>query len=277
VTPLLDAVVLAEGSFVDGFPRGRDDTWDEARRRHPAVFDDDRWRLAVRCFLLRSSGRTILVDTGVGPESAPAFSWTGRRGALPDELERAGVSPGDVDVVVVTHVHDDHLGWNVAEGTDRPLFERAGHLIHPADWELMASADDPEDRDVFQAVLAPIERAGLLELVADRVELTSELTLVHAPGHTPGHQVVLIDSAGVHAIVSADLVNHPAQLLQPGLAGASDLDPSLAAATRRAFLERIAQEERLVLPAHFPQPAGHIVRDGDRWDWTPEGFGSPIA
>lgn len=275
--PLLDAVVLAERSAVDSFPGGRADTWGEARRRHPALFLGDRWRLAVRCFVLRSGGRTILVDAGVGPETAPAFAWSGGRGALPAELETAGLSPDDVDVVVITHVHDDHLGWTVGEGTDRPLFARARHLIHPADWELMASASDPEDRDIFEATLAPIERAWLLELAADRVALTPELTLVHAPGHTPGHQVVLIDSDGARAIVSGDLVNHPAQLLQPGLNGTSDGDPPLAAATRRAFLERIEEEERLVFPAHLPGPAGWFVRDGDRWDWTPEGGGRAIT
>jgi glyoxylase-like metal-dependent hydrolase (beta-lactamase superfamily II) len=277
VIPQLDAVVLAERPYVDGFPDGRRDTWVDARRRHPGAFADDRWRLAVRCFLLRSSDRTILVDAGVGPETAPAFGWSAIRGSLPEELEAAGVSPTDVDTVVITHVHDDHLGWTVAEGTDRPLFERARHLVHPADWELMASASDPEDGRVFELVLAPIERAWLLELVADRVELTPELTLVHAPGHTPGHQVVLIDSDGARAIVSGDLVNHPAQLLQPGLSGTSDLDPSLAAATRDAFLGRIEREERLVFPAHFPQAAGWFVRDGDRWDWAPEGPGGAIA
>lgn len=210
-----------------------------------------------------------MVDAGLGPADAPAFAWSGVPGSLPRELTRAGVDAEDVDLVVITHVHDDHVGWTTLEGTDRPWFERARHLVHAADWGLMASTDDPEDRAIFEATLAPLERAGLLELIGDRAELTRELTVLHAPGHTPGHQVVLVDSGDERAIVSGDLVNHPAQLLRPGLNGTSDMDPARAAGTRAAFLERIDREGRLVLPAHFPQAAGHIVREDPAWDWRP--------
>jgi glyoxylase-like metal-dependent hydrolase (beta-lactamase superfamily II) len=267
VLPLLDGVALAGRPAVESFPGGRPETWEDARRRHPGAFAEDRWRLHVRCFLLRSEGQTILVDAGLGPEGAPAFAWSGVAGSLPVALEDAGVAPGEVDLVVVTHVHDDHLGWTTVEETGRPRFDRAPHLVHPADWELMASTDDPEDREIFRATLEPIERAGLLRLSGDRVDLTTEVAVVHAPGHTPGHQVVLVDSGGRRAIVSGDLVNHPVQLLQPGVNGASDMEPARAAETRAAFLERIEREARLVFPAHFPAPAGHVVREGETWDW----------
>jgi glyoxylase-like metal-dependent hydrolase (beta-lactamase superfamily II) len=251
----------------ESFPGGLPETWREARRRHPGAFDGDRWRLHVRCVLLRSEDRTILVDTGLGPEAAPAFAWSGVAGSLPVALEAAGVTPPDVDLVVITHVHDDHLGWTTLEPAGAPRFDRAEHLVHQADWELMETAEDPEDVGIFRATLEPIERAGLLRPAGDRVELTSEVAVVHAPGHTPGHQVVLVDSEGSRAIVSGDLVNHPAQLLQPGLVASSDADPAPAADTRAAFLERIDREERLVLPAHFPAPAGRIVREVEAWDW----------
>jgi glyoxylase-like metal-dependent hydrolase (beta-lactamase superfamily II) len=262
--------VLASGPYDQSFPGGTAEAWDAAWERHPEVFADDRWRLHVRCFVLRSEGRTILVDAGFGPESAPAFGWTGVRGRLPDELDDAGITPAEIDSVVITHVHDDHLGWAVAEWTGRPMFEQARYLVHPADWELMAASRDPEDRVIFDGVLAPLQRSWQLELPADRLALTSELTLVHAPGHTPGHQVVLIDSGDERAIVSGDLVNHPVQLIQPGLNGTSDMDPGRAAETRAGFLERIDEESRLVFPAHFPEPAGRFLRDDGRWGWRPE-------
>jgi glyoxylase-like metal-dependent hydrolase (beta-lactamase superfamily II) len=267
VVPLLDAVALGSRRVEESFPGGRPETWEAARLHHPGAFEGDRWRLHVRCFVLRSAGRTILVDAGLGHQGAPAFAWSGVAGSLPVALEEAGVGPEEVDVVVVTHVHDDHLGWTTLEETGRPRFERAEHLVHPADWELMASADDPEDREIFRVTLEPIERAGLLRLASDRVELTHDVAVVHAPGHTPGHQIVLVDSEGRRGIVSGDLVNHPAQLLQPGLIGSSDMDPARAAGTRAAFLERIDREDRLVFPAHLPAPAGRIVREGETWDW----------
>jgi glyoxylase-like metal-dependent hydrolase (beta-lactamase superfamily II) len=267
IVSLLDATVLAGGPATDGFPGGAAEVWAEARRRHPSVFDGDRWRLPVRCTLLRSGGRTILVDTGVGPQSAPAFAWSETRGGLPDELAAAGVAPADVEVVVITHVHDDHLGWNVVEGSADPLFANARYLVHRADWELMSSSQDEEDREIFHTALAPLERANVIELSGERAALADGLLLVHAPGHTPGHQVVLVDSQGERAIVTGDLVNHPVQLLQPGVNGTTDLEPERAAATRGAFLDRIEREGRLVVPTHLPEPFGHIEGDGARWVW----------
>jgi glyoxylase-like metal-dependent hydrolase (beta-lactamase superfamily II) len=107
--PLLDAVIRTSASVTDKFPGGRPQTWAEVRRRAPAVFEGDSWRLHVRCFALRSQGQTILVDTGIGPESAPAFTWCGAAGALPAGLEAADRAD-QVQLVVITHVHDDHLG-----------------------------------------------------------------------------------------------------------------------------------------------------------------------
>lgn len=270
VVALCDGVVLASGSETDSFPGGRPEVWSEARERYPETSEDGRWRLHVHCFVLRSEGRTFLVDTGFGPESAPAFSWSGVRGRLPEDLADAGVDPAEVERVLITHVHDDHLGWNVTAGTTDPLFPNAVYLIHRADWELMRDAQDEEDREIFAAVLEPLERAGVLRLVAGPEPLTAELTLVHAPGHTPGHQVVLIDSGAERAIVAADTVNHPAQLLQPGLNGTSDHAPAVASATRAALLERIVREDRLVLPSHFPEAFGRFEPDGaGRHLWRP--------
>jgi len=269
IVALCDAIVLATHPVTESFPGADPETWREARERYPDVFSGDRWKLHVHCFVLRSEDRTILVDTGVGPASAPAFPWTGTRGALPTELSLAGVDPDDVSNVVITHVHDDHLGWNLRDGIGDPLFPNARYLVHRADWELMSTSADEEDRKIFLATLAPLESAGVLDLSAASVRLTPEVEVVHAPGHTPGHQVVVVDSQDGRAIVSGDLVNHPAQLLQPGLCGTSDFDEPLAAETRSAFLERIDDEGRLVAAAHLPEAFGSFARDGERWSWRP--------
>jgi glyoxylase-like metal-dependent hydrolase (beta-lactamase superfamily II) len=270
VLSLCDGVTLAGGGPQESFPGVRDDVWAASRERYPWAFGpDDSWRLHVHASLLRSQGHTILVDTGVGPESAPAFAWSKVRGALPEELADAGVDVAEVEQVVITHVHDDHLGWTTAETSEDPLFPNARYLIHRADWELMADAIDEEDLEIFAATMSPLERAGLLQLTDGRLELSGELTLLHAPGHTPGHQVVAIDSDGQRAIVSGDLVNNPVQLHQPGLNGSSDADPDLAASTRAAWLEAIAREDRIVIPSHFQEGFGRFVVDGDAHVWQP--------
>jgi glyoxylase-like metal-dependent hydrolase (beta-lactamase superfamily II) len=269
VVSLCDGVTLGGGPQ-ESFPGVRDEIWMESRARYPWAFgDEDQWRLHVHATLLRSEGHTILVDTGVGPETAPAFAWSEIRGALPEELETIGVDPEEVERVVITHVHDDHLGWTTREETDGPLFPNARYVIHRADWDLMAAATDEEDREIYAATMAPLRAAGVLQLAEGDLPLSGELTLVHAPGHTPGHQVVTIDSDGARALVSADLVNNPAQLLQPGLNGTTDADPELARATRAHWLERIGLEERVVIPSHFREGFGRFVADGDRHAWEP--------
>ena len=165
------------------------------------------------------------MDTGVGPDiGSGASGGAGSPAASRRSSPRSGVDPLAVELVLISHVHDDHIGWNVTEA-GAPTFPNARYVIHRADWDLMANATDEEDREIFAAVLEPLERAGVVELSEAAFAVTEELRLEHAPGHTPGHQVLAIDSDGERALLSADLVNHPVQLLQPGLAGASDMDP----------------------------------------------------
>ena len=140
---LCDGVTFAGGPARESFPGGRDDVWAETRERYAWAFGHEGgWRLHVHATALRSEGRTILVDTGVGPQSAPAFAWSKIRGELPQELAAAGIDPADVERVVITHIHDDHLGWTTVETADEPMFPSARYVIHRADWELMAGATD---------------------------------------------------------------------------------------------------------------------------------------
>jgi glyoxylase-like metal-dependent hydrolase (beta-lactamase superfamily II) len=269
VVALCDAVVTSSRPGSGSYPGVDEDVWRETRERHPEVFAaDGRWRFHVHSYVMRRDGRTFLMDTGIGPESGPAFAWAGTGGSLPSDLAAAGVDPLGVELVLISHVHDDHIGWNVS-GQATPTFPNARYVIHRADWELMADTTDEEDREIFAAVLEPLERAGVLQLSEDSFAVSDELRLEHAPGHTPGHQVLSIDSNGARAVISGDLVNHPAQLLQPDLAGATDMDPERAIATRASWLERVEREDRIVAPAHFAEPFGTFARDGERRRWEP--------
>ena len=271
----VEAISLCDGVVTGGdadpsFPGARPEIWAEVRQRYPETVEGDAWRLHVHCTVLRVNGRTALFDAGIGPETAPAFAWTGARGALDRELEAAAVAGGDVGAVVISHVHDDHLGWTVDAATARPRFENARYLIHRADVEMMRGATDEEDRRIYEGTLEPLERLGALDVTEDAVELLPGVLIEHAPGHTPGHQVARIDSEGERALISADLVNSPVMLLQPGVNGDTDGDPAMAWETRRRYLELAADEERVVIPTHFPEPFGRFARDGDRFAWVPE-------
>lgn len=269
VVALCDAVVTSSSPGSGSYPNVDEHRWREARERHPEVFaEDGRWRIHIHQYAVRVDGRSFLMDTGVGPTSAPAFGWSGVAGSLPIELAKVGIDPLAVELVVISHVHDDHIGWNISDA-GAPNFPNARYVIHRADWDLMANATDEEDREIFAAALEPLEGAGVVELSDAAFTVTDELRLEHAPGHTPGHQVLAIDSDGERALLSADLVNHPVQLMQPGLAAASDMDPVEANATRSAWLERIIRERRTIAPAHFAEPFGRIVLHGNASRWEP--------
>lgn len=214
----------------------------------------------AHCFILRSEGRTGLFDAGIGPRDAPAFGWAGIEGQMPEALAEAGVGAAHVDDVLISHVHDDHLGWLVAPELG-PRFQNARHVLHRADWEAIQNGD-PEDVEIFERTLRPLERHGVLQLIDGPLDVTPSLRLEPAPGHTPGHQVLLVEDG---AILSADTTNHPALVEEASWSGTTDADPDLAARTRSRLLEDSEREGRLWITSHFAGPFGRVVtRDGRR-------------
>jgi len=266
IIALCDGVLETSDSLEDSFLGAPAGTWDDARTRYPeTVGSSGVWRLHVHCYALRSAGRTILVDTGFGPVTAPAFAWAHQAGRLPVELAEAGIEAGDVDTVIVTHVHDDHIGWTVFDGGRTLHFPNARYVIHRRDWDWMAESEEPEDVEIFAELMKPIEDLGALQLIEDRLEVSGELTVVPAPGHTPGHQIVLVDSGDQHAIVAGDTANHPVQVTLPDVASGTDADPELAVRTRTDLLEQAEREDRLFVTGHFPDPFVRIItQDGVR-------------
>ncbi|MFE6057272.1 MBL fold metallo-hydrolase [Streptomyces sp. NPDC056431] len=239
--------------------------------------ESDRAVMALQSWVLRSGGRTILVDTGVGngrerPGSPQFHHWQGDFLGL---LERAGVRPEDVDVVVNTHIHADHVGWNTraADGSDGtgtgtgsdgtgsgewvPTFPRAEYLVPAADDAHFGPDNayggnrDQADRFVYEDSVAPLHRAGRIVLWDGVHRIDEHLTLETAPGHTPGSAVLRLASAGERAVFVGDLLHSPVQILDPAHNSCFCLDARGASASRRRILERAADERELVVPAHF--------------------------
>lgn len=272
----VEVVALCEGAtdyhspIEVAYPGIPERAWDPYRQRYPDAFaSSGTWRLHVHCFVVRSSGRTILVDTGVGPPDAPATGWFGGAGRLPGEMAEAGLETSEVDVVVITHLHDDHIGWNVA-GDGTPRFPNARYAIPVADWEEYREPSDEEDRAIADQLLRPLEGAGVVDLVEGEAVFTDDVLAFHTPGHTPGHQSVLVASDGRQLLLSGDLTNHPAQLEEPSWAAASDADPDMARDTRVRVLERVDREDIAYATGHFAEPFGRIERRGEGWAWRPD-------
>ncbi|GAA3791296.1 MBL fold metallo-hydrolase [Sphaerisporangium flaviroseum] len=207
-----------------------------------AGLSEDEWILHFRCYLLRRAGRTVLVDTGIGGLDSPASSWAPVPGGLVGELAAVGVTPGDVDTVVLTHLHSDHASGAVTEGV--PAFPNARHILQRAevDW-IEGSGPNP----ILERVLRPL--TGLVDAVEGEAEVAPGVRVVLAPGHTPGHQVVQVGPL----TLTGDVVLHPVQLANPSITYAHDLDPARAVSTREALLRRVRAHGGLIGTAHFPE------------------------
>ena len=244
---------------------------------------DDAYRCHVQTWVLRSEGRTILVDTGVGNgrnrPQIPLFA--NLRTDFLDRLHAAGVAPEDVDVVVNTHIHYDHVGWNTEwrDGRWAPTFPHATYLIPRADRQYFdpenpSRSRPPRDaherlrwegsRLVFEDSIAPVERAGQVVLWEGSHRIDGNLLLEAAPGHTPGSCVLTLRSGTDRAVFVGDMLHSPVQLLEPGWNSCFCDDPVLAARTRRAYLARAAEQRELVIPAHWPgHGAAEVRREGE--------------
>lgn len=260
-------------------PSAGEETWkDNEDWLAPDHWDpeSDRAVMALQTWVLRSGGRTILVDTGVGngrerPGSPQFHQW---QGDFLGHLERAGVRPEDVDVVVNTHLHADHVGWNTraADGGDGggewvPTFPHAEYLVPAADdahfgpGNAYGGGRSQSDRFVYEDSVAPLHRAGRIVLWDGDHRIDEHLTLESAPGHTPGSAVLRLASAGERAVFVGDLLHSPVQILDPAHSSCFCLDARGASASRRRILERAADERELIVPAHF---GGSGIAEGRR-------------
>jgi glyoxylase-like metal-dependent hydrolase (beta-lactamase superfamily II) len=225
-------------------------------------------RFNLGSYLIRTDGRTVLVDTGLGPKpaDAPETPW----GELLHDFEAKGVRPEEVDMVVMTHLHRDHVGWNLMAQGDRfvPTFPRARYWMSAKDWESCRQPDvQPTRFPNAPTCVWPLEQLGLIEFMKGDQSITRELTAVPTPGHTPGHMSILITSQGERALVLGDAAHNPVQLQETDWVSRADMDPDLTRQTRRALVERLEREQILVAAGHFEAPGfGRIVRlDGRRY------------
>jgi glyoxylase-like metal-dependent hydrolase (beta-lactamase superfamily II) len=224
-------------------------------------------RLSIHALLVDSPGLRLVVDTCVGNDR-PRRMLGGRSlsSAFLQHLTDTGWSRQSVDVVVCTHLHVDHVGWNtmMQDGHWVPTFPNARYLIGREEFEHWRTVDDGEHPAILADSIKPIFDAGLAELVEMDHRLSQEIHLKPTPGHTPGHVSVIIESQGETAIISGDAIHHPCQMAHPDWTLPFDSDPEAAVATRVALLEEVADQPILLIGTHFAAPtAGHVRRDGE--------------
>ena len=268
------------------FPESPSEVWDDGASWLAPHFLDPETNIvnsAIQTWLLRSEGKTILVDTGVGNHKERPYSpvWSHLDTDFLANLARAGVTPEDVDIVINTHLHVDHVGWNTfLDGRHWvPTFPNATYLMPKDDFDFW----NPENghnpmlgrgnQNVFEDSVAPVHEAGQTQLWENSYQISADLRLDAAPGHTPGSAVLTLASGSDRAVFVGDLLHSPVQILEPDTNSCFCEDPAGARATRHKLLGWAADNNALVIPAHL---GGHgaveVVRDGSKFatkGWAP--------
>lgn len=239
------------------------------------TFADERGRLkmAVQSFLVEAGDKKILVDTGLGNDKTGRLvpAWNGRTDDFLDRLAAAGFGPDDVDIVVNTHLHVDHVGWNTrhVDGRWRPTFPNARYVTGRTEFAYWRDQTaDAEHRQVFEDSVRPVADAGLFDLIEPGDEIAPGMTAIATPGHTIGHMSLRLrsgkDEAMQEAMLGGDILHHVCQLAHPDWSATPDFDPRQSAATRRVLFGQLAGSKTLFLAGHAPDGlAGIIAREGD--------------
>ena len=239
--------------------------WDEHRRYLAA---DGMVVASLGGLLVRNGDRTLLVDTGYGPgapfESAERGLGPFRGGALLDNLAALGVAPDDVDTVVVTHVHFDHVGWLVHR--DRPghppVFPSARYLVSAAEWAFCLDHGDKNGQLDQETFFGPL--GGLVETSPDGAEIFPGVTALATPGHTPGHTSFVLSGGDRRLVVVGDAAHCPVELEHPEHGAKRDSDPEAARASRRVLANLLATPGAVGYGMHFADVVFGTL-DSGRW------------
>jgi glyoxylase-like metal-dependent hydrolase (beta-lactamase superfamily II) len=235
---------------------------------------------SVHSWVIEIDGMTILVDTCDGNHKNRSLEAVHRLDTdYLGNLRRAGFAPDDIDLVMCTHLHFDHVGWNtrLENGKWVPTFANARYLFGRRDYEYFQTNPTGEELhyESFLDSILPVMEAGKGELVDENHvahrEIGDGVWLEPAFGHSPGCCTISAQAGGAPALFWGDVVHHPVQLIRHDLPFAFDMDAAMASDTRRRTLERAADEDLLCFPAHFRRTsAGRVKRDGDafRYEWV---------
>ncbi|EFE72222.1 MBL fold metallo-hydrolase [Streptomyces viridosporus] len=268
------------------FPESPKEVWDDNSpwlTPHFLNSDTNSVHSAIQTWLLRSEGKTILVDTGVGNHKDRPYApvWNRLETDFLANLSRAGVEPEDVDIVINTHLHIDHVGWNTYLHGRRwvPTFPNATYLMPKDDFDFWNPAHGHQpllgrgNQNVFEDSVAPVHQAGQTLLWENRHQIDASLRLDAAPGHTPGSSVLTLASGTDRAVFVGDMLHNPVQILEPDANSCFCEDPAGARATRRKVLSWAADNNALVIPAHLGgHGAAEVARDGSKFaikGWAP--------
>ena len=219
--------------------------------------------MSIHALVIDTGDKRIIVDTCIGNDKQRNIpTWSNLQTNFLNDLEEAGYPKESIDLVMCTHLHVDHVGWNtmLVDGEWIPTFPNARYLIAEKEWTYW---NDNENEDLYGPVISdsvrPVVDAGMVEFVDDHFSLCKEVSLSPTPGHTPGHVSVLINSKKKRALITGDFIHHPVQMTNTDWCSPADYDKKQAQQTRETLLKKYVNQDILIIGTHFSTPtAGHI-------------------
>jgi glyoxylase-like metal-dependent hydrolase (beta-lactamase superfamily II) len=256
----------AEAPATVYFPMSTPDKWEHHKRW---LNHNGNVEFPFTCFVIRSGGKTVLIDTGLGPVQVFTFKSDG---ALLGELAGAGIKPEDIDVVFITHLHVDHCGTVALPDGDvyKPTFPKATYRWTAAEAAHWRAAPLPPGTAnfEFEKMFAAVE--GRYEPATGGTVIAPGINVIDTPGHTPGHASVVLSSGGKRAFILGDAISCPVQLEETEWSGLGDIDPKLARQSQEAVLREMEGSEDLMTATHFPGLTfGRVLTGEGRRYWQP--------
>jgi glyoxylase-like metal-dependent hydrolase (beta-lactamase superfamily II) len=268
-------IIEQETTFLaaqDMFPRLTSELLAENRawlKAAKALDDNDTLILCFQSYIVKTPHHTIMIDSCIGNDKPRPTrpKWNMKTDdTYMRALKAAGISVADIDYVMCTHLHVDHVGWNTRldNGKWVPTFPNARHVFARGEFDYWAEQHKKAEVPPFGDSVLPIVEAGKAEIVGDDFSIDDHARILPTPGHTPGHVAFTFGRGKEDAVFSGDLMHSPLQTRYPELSPKFDVDGAQAAKTRRSFLERCCDSDTLCCTAHFPSPsAGRIRRKGN--------------
>ena len=235
------------------------------------VLDKGMVQLYYGCFVVRSKGKIVLVDTGIGPGPHPTRG--DKNGDLLNDLGRQGIKPEEIDIVIHSHLHIDHVGWNLDLSSDppSPYFPNARYLVPSTDWDYFTRPENLINAPWVSENVIPLETLSLMDLFGDGFNVTDEITALLTPGHTPGHMSFLLNSGGEKAAIVGDAIHSKVQISEPSWCAGVDVDKRASERSRRDLIERSVSQGMIIAAGHFnpDEHFGRVHRHDEAMTWEP--------
>ena len=241
----------------------------EAWSQYPS-YSLPEFEMNIGSFVIAGAGKTILVDTGLGKLDHHIEQPVQQ--TLMSELSAFNISPNDIDIVFLTHLHLDHVGTNMTNesGDWKQTFPNAKYMGSKSDWKIFSRLAEKPGFHYINEQVQPLLSSGSLQLFDGEISLVEGVTTMPTPGHTPGHTSLLVESDGEKAVLIGDAAHIPPQVEQSSWSPSPDHDKKLSAETRSSLMNFIQEEKALIASGHFPKPGfGKIVKINSRQSYKP--------